>query len=282
MDFKDIFIVIVLYKMTLEDSLTIETLKYLPNDHVNLMVFDNGPVRQYKSSIFRYRKFNIHYYHAASNPGLSYAYNLALGKATKTNKTWLLLLDQDTVLTNGYINEILDLRVSELSNDVVSIMPRVFSVSGNKIIAPSKMFKGGFSRPVQLSSGIVKAGISGINSGTLLNVFFMNSIDGFSVNFSLDMLDHWYFREIKIHNKYIYLLNNYIKQNLSVFVSFEENVSVLRYRQLINAEYNFVQTEGIVSLLFFRARLIFRGLKQITYKNKDYCRISITKAFSFN
>jgi hypothetical protein len=41
-------------------------------------------------------------------------------------------------------------------------------------------------------------------------------MNGFNMNFSLDFLDHWYFREIFKSNKFIYVLNSTIYQSLSV------------------------------------------------------------------
>ncbi|MEZ0129526.1 glycosyltransferase [Flavobacterium sp. LBUM151] len=279
MNFKNIFIVIVLYKTSLEDSKTIETLKSIPEESINLMVFDNSPVRQYVESHFQYDKFNINYQHNGSNPGLSYAYNLALSEASSLNIKWLLLLDQDTTITIEYIKEIINLKIEELSGDIVSIMPRVISLIDDKIITPVKMELGGICRPILIPCGIVKKGISGINSGTLLNVHFMNSIKGFSTNYSLDMLDHWYFREIKYKKKYIYLLQSFIKQDLSIYNNFEENISVSRYNQLLNAESLFIEEEGFLSLLVFRIRLFFRSLKQIKYKNNQYCKITLKEVF---
>lgn len=282
MNLKDIFIVLVLYKTSLEDSKTIQTLLSIVEDDTNLMVFDNSPISQYSSSKFQFYNFTVNYYHDGSNPGLSHAYNLALTKAGQTNSKWLLLLDQDTTLTVEYAEEIVSLQINEMSKNVVAIMPRVVSLLGDKIIAPTKMSLGGICRPISAASGIVKKRISGINSGTLLNVSFMNSINGFSTNYSLDMLDHWYFREIMNNEKDVYLLQSSIKQDLSIYGNFEENVSLSRYQQLLNAESNFIKEEGFLSLLLFKLRLVSRILKQISYKNKEYYKITLTEVFSFS
>lgn len=282
MNFKEIYIVIVLYKTNLEGSKTIETLKSIPDENINLMVFDNSPIKQYHLSYFRYDKFNIHYFNDCSNPGLSRAYNLALSNAGDKNYKWLLLLDQDTTITNEYIKEVMLLETDRISKNIVSIMPRVISLLNDKLIAPVKMSKGGICRPIILESGVSQKNISGINSGTLLSVSFMNAINGFSSSYSLDMLDHWYFREIKKNDKEIYLLHSNVKQELSIYGNFEENLSVSRYSQLLNAENHFLKEDGMISLILYKARLIYRFFKQLSYKNNKYSRITLSKIFNFS
>jgi GT2 family glycosyltransferase len=251
MNFKDIFLVVVLYKTSLENSKTIDSLESITEEKVNLFVFDNSPIRQYESDNFDFKTFNIFYYHDATNPGLSVAYNAALNSATNTSYSWLLLLDQDTTLTLQYWHELKELDFQKLTTSVVAVIPTVTSLDGKSIIAPSKMFLGGICRPIKLSDGVVNTPISGINSGTLLNVSYMNSINGFSKKYTLDMLDHWYFRKIFKDGKSIYLMRSTICQDLSVFGNFEENVSVNRYKQMLRAEVVFINEDGLLSLLGF-------------------------------
>ena len=282
MSFQDIFIIIVLYKTRLEDSITIQSLNESLDESITLMVFDNSPEKQYHLSYFKYNKFDIHYFNDCSNPGLSFAYNLALSNAIDKNYKWLLLLDQDTTITTEYIKELMSLDVERIPEKVVSIMPHVVSTLNHKLIAPVRMFKGGICRPVVLESGVSQKSISGINSGTLLSVSFMSAINGFSSSYSLDMLDHWYFREIKRNDKEIYLLNSNIKQELSIYGNFEENLSVSRYYQLLNAENHFLKEDGIISFILFKARLVYRFFKQLSYKNNKYSRITLSTIFHFS
>ena len=282
MNLKDIFFVIVLYKSSLEDSKTINSLESIIGDGFNLYVYDNSPERQYENDNFEFKNFKIKYYHDGTNPGLSTAYNCALEECGKSNKKWVLLLDQDTTFTKEYIEEIESLDFDEIPTTVVAIVPRVVSLLDQRIIAPVKMFLGGICRPVEIVGGVVNTPISGINSGTLLSVLYMNSINGFSNRYSLDMLDHWYFREIKRNDKEIYLLNSNIKQELSIYGNFEENLSVSRYYQLLNAENHFLKEDGIISFILFKARLVYRFFKQLSYKNNKYSRITLSTIFHFS
>lgn len=279
MNNKGIFIVIVLYKTKLEESNTMISLQECIAQNISILVFDNSPIPQYDRSDFVFNKFNIHYYHDPNNPGLSTAYNYALHLAKEANYNWLMLLDQDTIITKDYINEIQSLNFNELSDKVVAIIPRVVSSIDNKIIAPVKVFVGAVFRPVSLCSGDVTEKISGINSGTMLRISYLNSIGGFSKNYSLDMLDHWYFRKIFNDKKIIYLLKSNIHQNLSIYSGFETHVSFVRYQQMLVAEKLFVSEDGPFSSFIYKFRLIFRVLKQIKYKNKDYFKLTLKHVF---
>jgi glycosyltransferase involved in cell wall biosynthesis len=279
MNFKDIYVIIVLYKTSLENSKTIQTISENFGGEMNLMVFDNSPERQYSENEFLLDKFKIIYYHDGSNPGLSFAYNIALKNASLLNLKWLLLLDQDTNFTPEYFEEILELEINKLPNNVVAVLPRVISIIDNQMISPTRMTLGGFSKPISIKSGVINESISGINSGTVLSVPFMNSISGFSLNYSLDMLDHWYFRKIEQKCEKVYLLDSLIKQDLSVFGNFEENISLTRYKQLLYAESFFISEDGIISFYIFKMRLILRLLKQINYKNKSYFKLTLKEIF---
>lgn len=279
MNLKDVFFVIVLYKSSLEDSITINSLGNIVEGNFNLFVYDNSPIRQYENDNFQFKSFKVHYHHNQTNPGLSVAYNSALDECIKLNKKWLLLLDQDTTFTKEYIEEIESLDFNKIPDTIVAIIPKVVSRIDKRIIAPAKMFLGGICRPVEVDSGVVNIPISGINSGTILLISYLNCIKGFSDKYTLDMLDHWYFRKIFNDGKSFYLLNSNIYQDLSVFGNFEENVSLERYRQMLNAETLFIKEEGILSLFVFKLRLFFRGLKQIRYKNKKYYKCTIKQIF---
>lgn len=277
---KEIFLVVVLYKTSLENSKTINSLENVIGEKVNLFVFDNSPIRQYESDDFDFKSFKVRYHHDSTNPGLSVAYNYALDLASNINYPWLLLLDQDTTFTKQYIQEIKRLDINKISNAVVAIIPRVISVVGERIIAPTIMLLGGICRPIMLSSGVVTTPISGINSGTLLRISYMNSINGFSEKYTLDMLDHWYFRKLFRDGKSVYLMESEIYQDLSVFGNFEENVSFNRYRQMLNAEAFFIKEEGLLSLLIYKLRLFLRVLKQLRYKNCKYYKFTLKMIFS--
>jgi GT2 family glycosyltransferase len=279
MNFNEVFLIVVLYKTSLIDSETIESLNESLDIPINLLVFDNSLDRQYKSDNFVFKKFNVRYYHDGINHGLSVAYNVALEQASKLNKKWLLLLDQDTVFTKKYIDEIMSIDFSKIPNTVAAIIPKVVSLGKKNSISPAKMLTGGLCRTIEINSGISHTPITGINSGTLVNIQFIKSIFGFNQTFPLDMLDHWYFREIYKSKKEVLVLNSVIFQNLSVAGKFEETVSVERYEKMLIAEKMFVKEDGMLGVLIFKLRLFRRALKQFNFNNKMYFYTSVISIF---
>ena len=279
MELNKILFIIVLYKNSLEESKTIATLNNYLSVSVDVLVFDNSPKKQYNESSFIYGKFKVEYHHDSSNPGLNFAYNYALNQANENNYQWLLLLDQDTIFTKEYIDTIYNLDFKNLSVDTVSLIPKVKNFTDNKLISPSKMYLGGICKPTEIKSDVINTPVSGINSGTILRTSYIVEIGGFSNDYSLDMLDHWYFRRIFKDYKNIFLMNCTIFQDLSIFGIFEENVSLSRYKQMLLAEIHFVKNDGIFSIIVFKIRLLCRVFKQYKYNNKRYYKLSLKHLF---
>ena len=278
MNFSDVFLVVVLYKCSLEDSETIKTLQKNLNKKISLFVYDNSPVKQYEDNNFVFNQFEIEYLHDSENSGLSTAYNFALRKALAEGKNWLLLMDQDTFFTKEFIDEISTLNFKKISENVGAIIPKVFSVEKN-IISPAKMMTGGLCKPINIEPGISLQPITGINSGTLIKTDLIQRIGGFNSLLPLDMLDHWYFREIYKLSKVVLVLETNIIQDLSVAGNFEETVSINRYKNILQAEKIFLKNDGLLAKIIFNLRLIRRALKQIKFKNKEYFKTTISCFF---
>ncbi|SJN48238.1 Dolichol-phosphate mannosyltransferase in lipid-linked oligosaccharide synthesis cluster [Sphingobacterium faecium PCAi_F2.5] len=275
---SDIFVVIVLYNSGIYDS---ETLKSILDNNKLLklqgVIYDNSLKSQSIYGIDNLGDFA--YKHNGNNPGLAVAYNFALENAKKDGFNWLLLLDQDTILTESFFHH---LCLLDLNSDpeIVAYIPVTNSLSkNNELISPSKLGLGGFKPFVNFTYGKQKARISGINSGTLINCNFMGNIGGFNKEYPLDMLDHWYFREIYRSGKCISVFKGQIFQNLSVSNISEANMSISRYKNFVRAEDTFFRTSSFFQFIFFKCRLLFRSLKYFKLKNKSYFSISIKNFF---
>lgn len=271
-----IFAVIVLYKCTIEQSKTFASL-FACQDIINFegIIYDNSPDAEID---FCWIPLGFNYIHNPENPGLAVAYNFALEQAKSKGHEWLLLLDQDTVLPGEYFESIKNLQ--NIKN-VVAYIPTVKSeTDASLIISPTEVKMGGFIPKLNAMAGIQENKISGINSGTLVKVDFMASIGNFNPAFPLDMLDHWYFREIYKKNKKIFLLDSAVYQNLSVS-DIENNMSVTRYKNFIAVESLFFSTGSFVQNILYRTRLLFRTIKFLKLKDKSYSQLTIQKIFKF-
>ena len=276
-DKVELFVVLVLYNTSLEDSETYKTIISNKKDiKLKGVVFDNSKKKQSTLGIEKLGDF--HYIHDENNPGLAFAYNYALKLALENNCKWMLLLDQDTYFTADYFNNL----KFEDNKDIVAYIPTVKSYSDRvSCISPSVLHLGGFKAFTEVKKGIQLNKVSGINSGTIIDCDFIKSIGGFKEEYPLDMLDHWYFREIYRKNKYVSVFNSEIFQNLSVQDNFEKNISIGRYTNFIKVENRFFKTGNVLQYFFYRSRLVLRLLKQLRFHNKKYFKITLKTILNF-
>jgi GT2 family glycosyltransferase len=212
------------------------------------------------------------------NKKLEGAYNFALGKATQSGRDWILLLDQDTVIPENYFNELEQLFSEHIQPDLAAIVPKL--VSNNKIISPvrvSSLMR--FESEINII-GYTKKRINALNSLSLFNVQFINSIGGFSKDYPFDMHDHWCYNQIYKHQKSVFIMN-VIGEHNSSFVDFENNVSDSRYREFLDIQRKFTRNElSCYVYLFYKIKLLLRGTMQlIKYKNKKFALITLSSIF---
>ena len=280
-ELNNIYAVIVLYNDDLKSSQTYQSfISNSGNLKFRGVIYDNSAIKQDVDGKDKLGDFE--YCHDPSNKGLATAYNFALKKAEENNCEWLFLLDQDTYFTEQYFEELLKLNnMDKLDNDVVAIIPVIKSYSDKKTyISPAKIYFGTFLPMNTLHCGKMVEKISGLNSGTIINCDFMKSIGTFNLDYPLDMLDHWYFREIYRNSKSVYLLESEIYQNLSVFGNLEKTMTLNRYQKLLKMESQFFKSDNVFQYIMYKLRLVFRVRKQMRFNNKEYYKSSLKEIFS--
>ncbi|MBP3041446.1 glycosyltransferase [Bacillaceae bacterium Marseille-Q3522] len=273
-------IVLVLYNQSIEACKTLQSLHRIfsgnglscQNGH--LVIYDNSEQMQAFDKD-KYSWIESTYFHNPQNPGIATAYNYALQKANHKNSDWLVLLDDDTCLTEKYAD--LLLVPPAMKEDVVAAVPKVKD-NGIQI---SPVFSDSL-RPLQLerpAAGIQNKPVMAINSGSFLRVTFLNEIHGFNENFPLDYLDHWLFYEIYARNYKVEVFDIVLKHELSVMDY--RNVSLKRYQNIINAEILFYKQFHKELFPFYRKQLIKRLFKQmVLVKNKKIALCTLKKILS--
>lgn len=278
--YDKIFVIIVYYNTNFNKSETFNSILSNCDKRLKGMVYDNSRISQNIDNLSKIGDFA--YFHNPLNPGLAIAYNEAVNQAAALGYNWILLLDQDTYLTKEYFKA-LENTMFDLDESIVAFTPVVKSFKDRKaIISPSRIRIGGFEPLNYFSYGKQVKKISAINSGTVIKGTFIESIGGFNVNYSLDMLDHWYFREIYRREKFIFLLNCEIYQNLSVNGDFEKNIPFSRYQKSLLAEKAFFNTDNFKQLCFHKLRLIYRLIKQSKFTDKSYFNYTLKNIFNFD
>jgi len=254
-------IVLVLYKLKLEDSLTYKTLCenniYLKCNY-ELLIYNNSPEILIEES----NKYIV--INASQNDMLACAYNYALQRAKKYNREWLLLLDQDTCLTKEYFEQLNDALLYE---NVAAIIPRLKSKQMHLSPKSYCSLFGPWIKMINIHrAGIIKnKTIQAFNTSALISIDAIWKIGGFPVDFPLDVLDFYVFYLLSKNNEKFYLMNVDLQHDLSV-LDYHNKMTIQRYNSIIDSEYRFAKLLGIVSVILFKFRLILRLLKQIFIK----------------
>ncbi len=263
-----IAIVIVLYKTSLELSMTYKTLKlFISNINTNfeIIIYNNSDTETISENS------NYQVVTSQKNDKLSGPYNYTLKFAKEHNLKWILLLDQDTEITKEYFVKLADFLCMEKDSDLVAVVP--FLKENSKVLSPQKINNFGWWQRKIVTPGYQTGRVTAFNSLSLLDVEFMLSIGGFNIEYPLDMLDHWYYLQIYNQRKKVYVLDTYIEHQLSLS-NYENNVSFERHRSLLKAEKGFTKELGITHYLSYKIRLTLRLIRQfIFFKDKRYALI---------
>ena len=209
--------VVVLYNCRIEDSKSIqsinESLGCAPFA-MDVVVYDNSPYSEIESgSKFSKGQFNIHYFHDASNPGVSKAFNVAAEYAKRLQKKWILLLDQDTSFPLECISSYLQ---AIEQHPTISLFVPILKLSSGTILSPSRYrFKRGFAiKEIVLGINSLKQ-ISPVNSGMLINLDAFTKAGGYNEKIKLDFSDFQFIERFKKVSESFYIINMVVLQEFS-------------------------------------------------------------------
>jgi GT2 family glycosyltransferase len=211
--------------------------------HFSLVIYDNSFERHQIAD-----DFPLHYVHDPANGGLAAAYNYALSRAEDAGYEWLLLLDQDTILTSEFLAELIACADAVHTKDkVAAIVPKLM-VRGT-ILSPAEHFldflRHQFRNHMQTlrhAAGIQQGRVSAYNSGAALSVPWLRSVGGFPKEFWLDYLDHAVFHALWTSGRRVYVLHAVLQHDLA-----ESDLNarpIGRFRNVLQAQSLFVKRTG--------------------------------------
>ena len=281
---KKVVIILVIYNENLYESKTYISLiqsisKYnFYKNLFHLIIYDNSLTKQ--NYIVNSDLISNQYIHNPSNGGLAVAYNFAFAYAQEFNYSWILLLDQDTILQEIFFhNLITDLIKLHNTIDYVAIVPIAYS--NNKTLSPYIIKFGNRYSTIDSTNYNINndLNIYAVNSGSLIRTNFLKEIGGFDEIFWLDFLDHWLFHQIYLKNKKVYISKNIIEHNLSI--SSYKDFSLKRFKNILYAESIFItRYSNLINKLLYKVILIFRSLKFLFYHHRyDFSLIIIKNIF---
>jgi hypothetical protein len=192
-----VFAVLVLYRQSLADSVTFQSLSPSVRDlsaPLSLLVYDNSPTPVGRPGNMPYDGWDIHYVHDPTNPGISRAYQVGARMAAERSKPWLLLLDQDTSFPQDWLTRYLTAVQRHPEEKLFAPILRC----DERILSPCiYRFKRGF--PVdRIEPGPQSlTGLSLLNSGMWIAVEDYLAVGGHEVRIALDFSDHEFIERFK-------------------------------------------------------------------------------------
>jgi GT2 family glycosyltransferase len=214
-----VYAVLVLYGLSPEESPAFQSLCHVLRSACSgstpfhaLLLYDNSPSAHPLPESLPVG-LPVRYRHDPTNPGLARPYQMALANAQAEGTPWLLLLDQDTVVTVAWLTEMLAVMWSQQGDGcVAAIVPRLLQ-DGVPLSPHSPMWHRG--RPMDYTEGIKPPPLKVFNSGALLRVAALTACGGFPQEFPLDYLDHAVFHALEQRGGQIYLLAAPLEHQLS-------------------------------------------------------------------
>ncbi|GAX48169.1 glycosyltransferase [Pseudolactococcus reticulitermitis] len=199
---------------------------------LNLVIFDNGVIDFSSEKLpDGFDSVQYHFNQESTERGTRIAYQYTL---TTAKDDWLMLLDDDTMMTEDYIGKVIEV----LSDPKVdAVCPQIFDREVQISPTSSETIK---NLKYPKTAGLYQEDITGISSGLVLSKQFMVKIGGFTKEFPLDYLDHWIFWQLRKHHQVIQVMDEKISHQLSV--QHLEALSKSRFVKIFTAEYDYYKT----------------------------------------
>ncbi|MET3112926.1 rhamnosyltransferase [Pedobacter sp. CG_S7] len=202
-EINKLLVVVVLYNLRLEESSSLISLNQncLLTD---VLIYDNSldNLNQNSKNFFQY--LNIKYIHDPSNPGVSKAYNSAVEYAFQNNKSFILLLDQDTFLPKNALEIYLN---AAIKNQEIKLFAPCLKFN-DKIYSPCNyyMHKGFHKNKFKMGVNSLKD-VNFLNSGLLLNIHAFKQTGGYDENIRLYFSDFEFINRFKKYYKSYFLID---------------------------------------------------------------------------
>ena len=268
-----ILAIIVLYRMTAEESNSYQSLLHAAGDvpaemlDLKVILYDNTPDSASPVPL----PPGVEYHKALRNKGLAEAYNFAIEVAEDGTYEWLLTLDQDTVLPRKYLSRMVTLATSVKNTpSIAAIVPQI--TSGDRLLSPYWFWHGAVPRWFRKGyAGIPSLPTFAFNSASLIRFSALRQIGGYHPLFWLDNSDTYMFRRLHQHGKSVYVEGDLQVGHDFSMLSFEKSMSPERYRNVVSTESAFWDLEmNWIAGLERTLRLVVRYLRQLKSGSKTY------------
>ena len=276
-------VVVVLYRMSAHESATVRGVaEALGSDSrlreaCEVLLWDNTPradVPADQPAMLPGSGFS--YQQSSANDGIAGACNAAVHICNRNRFEWMLLLDQDTIVTRAYLEGMLMYRqaVDEMA-DVAAIVPQLFDAKFQ--LSPKRVLRFRDQPILPTAPGILGGEVFAANSGVMLRISALNQIGGYSRDFWLDHSDMYVFHQFYLHRWRVFFASDLALQHSMTMLDYDGSMSPARYENFLFAEQAFFDLykdglENTVQCL----RLIMRVLRQYRrYRDKTFSKMTL-------
>jgi len=273
-----ILIVVVRYNVPLERSETLTSIANIFRNRPTLLgsfevlLWDNSPEALKALNL----SFPCRYEHSKGNVGVGGAYNEALKMALSLNYSWLLLLDQDSVLPENFLSRMLEYS-KQLINDerVASVAPGIWVNS--HYMFPRFVTLGGTKACTPTFAGIEENECTTANTGCLMRVSALQAVGGYSKTFPFEFSDVYVFHQLHRAGTRLWVAGDLRIDHDLAILDYGGAMTPERYMSFIAAEDAFTRLyKGPIENAAYTMRLFARVLKQYTtYRDKHYAKTTL-------
>lgn len=212
-----------------------------------LLVWDNSPSAQQAPEM---PGVHVRYLSDPANPGLAAAYAEGLRLAQAAGMDWLLLLDQDTVLTEDYLRELGE-TLAAVPGAVGAVVPKLLHAGG--VHSPHPRPRWAHRGVAADRFGVAVEELSAFNSGAVLRVSALKSMGGFPAAFPMEYLDHALFYGLWRRGWKVWVLRAALRHELST-LRLGDAMPLDRYGRMLAAERRFYDERGGADQVWSRVR----------------------------
>ncbi|GAC1356074.1 MAG: glycosyltransferase [Acidobacteriaceae bacterium] len=258
--------VLVLYRRRAEESESFVSLRAALEQEaelregMRLVVYDNSPEAQ----VIPEMPMGVEYRSDPANSGLAAAYNHGLRLAREVGAEWLLLLDQDTVLTGAFLRELREL-LPAMREEVGAVTPKLVYSKG--VHSPHYLPRLSHRAVGKEFCGVADREVSAFNSGAAMRVSAIEQMGGFPGRFPMEYLDHATFHALQAAGAKVWVMRSSLEHDLST-LKLEGEDALRRYGRILRAEREFYRGMGEADGRWYRVRRLKQSLGHLL-KVKD-------------
>ncbi len=261
----EVLFVVVAYKQSLiccRSWTSLEACLSREGLHAELYIYDNSPEPQ---AVQHSLHISSHYHHDATNPGVSAAFNAACRFATRREKKWILLLDQDTRLGGEAISHYAAAVDAHPSHPLFA--PLVVDTIG--IISPFRFRNGRGMRVSGMHSGFLPLKtFRAVNAGLLISCELFGRVGGYEQEIALDFSDIAFLEKVQPLCLSLCLVDTTLEQDFSGTSLDDLQATVERFRKYCEGAHTFANRfsrRGIRRTSFLRAVKLSLRWKELEF-----------------